>query len=195
MFRLISRLYFRLAGWKLVGNFDDAPAKYIVVVMPHTANFDFFLGLMTRSQLDIGESKFLGKSQLFKPPFGFLFRWLGGHPVDRTKDNNLVDAVVRIFNEHDEFAIALAPEGTRSKVERIKTGFYHIASKAKVAIIPVAFDYGQKEVVVGKPFYTTHSMADDFRVLATFFEGKYGKYPDLGVGRAIIENSVTSVNN
>ena len=159
--------------------------------MPHTANFDFILGVLARAQLDIKNAKYLGKSQLFKPPFGFIFRWLGGYPVDRSKDNNLVDAVVRIFNEHESFAVAIAPEGTRSKVERLKTGFYHIARKAGVAIIPVAFDYGRKEIVIDKPFYPTESMVDDFNYLLSFYEGKDGKYADLGLDRNIFEATVT----
>lgn len=192
MFRLFSQLYFKLTGWKLIGSFDGAPNKYIAIVMPHTANFDFFLGLMTRSQLNIKKAKFLGKSQLFKPPYGFIFRWLGGHPVDRSKDNNLVDAVVRIFDSHEEFAVAIAPEGTRSKVTRLKTGFYHIARKSGAAIIPVAFDYGKKEVVIGGPFYATADIANDFKYLSAFYDGKLGKRPELGVEEAIFSKTVTS---
>ena len=194
MFKLLGKLYFKLAGWKIVGSFDKAPPKYIAIVMPHTANFDFILGVLARAQLNIKNTKYLGKSQLFRPPFGFLFRWLGGYPVDRSKDNNLVDAVVRIFNEHNEFGVAIAPEGTRSKVKRLKTGFYHIARKARVAIIPVAFDYAHKEIVIGEPFSPTDNMSSDFNYLLSFYEGKDGKYPELGLDRNIFNTTVTSQN-
>jgi 1-acyl-sn-glycerol-3-phosphate acyltransferase len=80
VFKLLGKLYFKLAGWKIVGSFDEAPPKYIAIVMPHTANFDFILGVLARAQLDIKNAKYLGKSQLFNPPFGFIFRWLGGYP-------------------------------------------------------------------------------------------------------------------
>ena len=188
----VGKLYFKISGWKFVGSFDNAPDKYIAIVMPHTANFDFILGVLSRAQLNIKNARYLGKSQLFRPPYGFIFRWLGGYPVDRTKDNNLVDAVVRIFNDHDCFAVAIAPEGTRSKVKRLKTGFYHIARKANVAIIAVAFDFKRKEVVIDKPFYATDSIEKDFAYLADFYDGKEGKYPNLGLDRNIFEATVTS---
>lgn len=84
---------------------------------------------MARSILQIRKTKFLGKSQLFKFIYGFIFRALGGYPVERTKDNNLVDAVVDIFNSKDNLSIAIAPEGTRSRIKCFKTVFYHIKKK------------------------------------------------------------------
>lgn len=191
MLRLIGKLYFKLSGWKFVGSFDNAPDKYVAIVMPHTANFDFILGILARAQLDVGKAKYLGKSQLFRPPFGFIFRWLGGYPVDRSKDNNLVDAVVRIFDEHEKFAVAIAPEGTRSKVKRLKTGFYHIARKAKAAIIAVTFDFKRKEIVIDEPFYATGDIVKDFNYLADFYEGRQGKRPEFGVDRNIFTSTVT----
>jgi len=179
-------------GWTISGNFENRPAKYIVIVMPHTANMDFFIGVFSRSILRISEAKYLGKSQLFRWPYGFIFRLLGGYPVDRTKDNNLVDAVVRIFNEKEKFAIALAPEGTRTKVDRLKTGFYYIARKAAIPIIPVAFDYSRKQVVIGDNFYCTDDMRQDFKNLLDFYKDKKGKFPEKGIDESILKKTVTS---
>ena len=97
--------------------------------------------------------KFIGKQELFKPPFGFIFRKLGGVPVDRFNNNNFVDQVVEMFNTNESFAIALSPEGTRKKVDRLRTGFYHIARKANVPVVLVAFDFEHKEFRFAPPFF------------------------------------------
>src|SRR5690606_22564644 len=125
MMRLVSKLVLKLLGWKSAGTFPDHLKKYVVIVAPHTSNWDFVIGLLFRKALRLEHAKFLGKHQLFKPPFGWLFRWLGGYPVDRTSSHNLVDQVVKIFHGHDEFVLALSPEGTRQRVDKLKTGFYN----------------------------------------------------------------------
>lgn len=155
MFRKLLLFIFNSLGWKFEGSFHPMPPKFIIIVAPHTSNWDFPLGIMVRSIAQITDTKFLGKSQLFKFPYGFIFRWMGGYPVVRTRDNKMVDAVVDIFNSKEKFSISLAPEGTRSKVKRIKTGFYHIAKKANVPIFLVGFDFSTKRIVIKEPFYTT----------------------------------------
>jgi 1-acyl-sn-glycerol-3-phosphate acyltransferase len=99
------------------------------------------------------QNYYLGKKELFDSPFGFFFRWTGGRAVDRKQKTGLVDQVVKLFNENEEFAIALAPEGTRKKVNDLKTGFYFIAQKANVPIVPCLFDYEHKTVHFLEPFY------------------------------------------
>ena len=120
--------------------------------MPHTSNWDFPIGLLTRRAVGV-DIKFLGKHSLFIPPFGWLFRWLGGYPVDRRKRTNLVDSVVDIFNQHDEFVISIAPEGTRKKVDALRTGFYYIARKAGIPILLCSFNYQIRTVLFGPLFY------------------------------------------
>ena len=191
MFKRFSHYWLKKNGWVVKGNFEPLPNKFIIVVGPHTANFDFFLGLMARSVLGLRATKFLGKSQLFKFPYGFIFRALGGYPVERTKDNNLVDAVTDIFNSHEKFSIALAPEGTRSKVDRIKIGFYHIAKKANIPIYPVAFDFGTKFVIVKEPFYPSDNFEDDMKELLSFYSNMKGKYPELGIDMSIFDKTIS----
>jgi len=190
MLRWFYQLWFKFYGWSIEGDFEPKPNKFIVIVGPHTANMDFIIGIMARSILKLQATKYLGKSQLFKFPHGFLFRMLGGYPVDRTKHNNLVDAVVAIFNRHDSFSIALAPEGTRSKVDRIKTGFYHIAKKAQIPIYPVGFDYNKKHIIIGDPFTPTDDIKNDFSQMLSFFDNIKGKYPDKGMDLSILENTI-----
>lgn len=182
MFRAVAKfIYFKLMGWTVDGSFDPKIKKYIIILAPHTSSLDFPIGVMSRSILKIGDAKFLGKSSLFKWPFGFIFRALGGHPVDRTKSNNLVDAVVDIFDSKEKFAVALAPEGTRSKVEKLKTGFYHIAVKAKIPIIKVGLDYGNKRMLVDTPFYPSGKIDQDMPLIIDFYKKIKGRNPELGI--------------
>ena len=192
MFNWIFKYWFKVIGWSVKGNVTNRPDKFVLIVAPHTATSDFIIGILARSALGIHTTKYLGKSQLFKFPYGVLFRALGGYPVERTKNNNLVDAVTEIFNSHDKFSIALAPEGTRSKVSRLKTGFYHIARKANAPIIPVGFDYSTKTVIAGDPFYPTDNIETDFRLLFGFFKDIKGKYPERGIDSDIIEATINS---
>lgn len=178
---LISRLILWLIGWKWEGVFPHRLKKYVVIVAPHTSAWDFVIGILFRWALRLTHVSYLGKHQLFRPPFGFLFRWLGGYPVDRSNSHNLVDQVVKIFNEHDEFAMALSPEGTRKRVDRLKTGFYNIARKANMPIVMVAFDYKNKQAIISEPFFTTLDQSADFEKILGFFRPIAGRHPQNGL--------------
>lgn len=181
MFRAISKfIFYRILGWTIDGELDTSIPKYIIVVAPHTSNWDFLIGVLTRKVMGIEEAKYLGKSQLFRWPHGILFRWLGGYPVDRTIHNNWVDAAVDIFNNKEKFAIALAPEGTRSYVGQLKTGYYWIAVNAKIPIIKIGFDFKKKSIVVDKPFYPSGDYEKDRPLIMGFFKGITPLHPELG---------------
>lgn len=171
---LPSFIFKKILGWKIVGGFNPEIKKSVVIVVPHTSWHDFFVGLYTRRILKT-QINWLGKRELFTWPFSYYFKWTGGTPLDRTPGQNKVEAISKIFAENKEFRLALAPEGTRKKVDKWKTGFYFIAKEARVPIIPVSFDYGTKTVTIGKPYYTTTSQEDDFHYLRHFFEGVVGK--------------------
>lgn len=194
MWRFIYSTYLKLTGWKIVGGIDPDIPKYIAVVAPHTSNIDFVIGVMVRSVVGVSDAKYLGKSQLFKWPYGWLFRKLGGYPVKRTGNDNWVDSAVKIFNEHERFAIGLAPEGTRSKVDRLKTGFYYIAKKANIPIILVGFDFSTKTIVIKEPFYCSDSIENDFKKIIDFFAQYKGKNPELGVDRSLYDKMFPGEN-
>lgn len=181
MFRPLYLFIFRLTGWSVEGSFSRELKKYIVAVAPHTSNWDFVIGVMARSIVRIQRAKFLGKSALFRPPYGWLFRWLGGYPVDRASSHDMVHQVVEIFNRHEEFILAIAPEGTRKKVPKLKTGFYHIARQARVPIIPCGFDFQRKKIVIGQPFYPSANADADMDLLRKFFSQIKGRNPELGI--------------
>ena len=147
------------------------------MVMPHTCNFDFFIGLFSRGIINI-EMNFVGKKELFMFPFGYYFRSIGGAALDRSGGKNLVDAIVDIYNKRDVFRLAIAPEGTRKKVVELRTGFYYIALKANVPIIPVAFDYAKKEVRLGNPVTVSGSYENDMKIILPQFKNAVGKYPE-----------------
>jgi 1-acyl-sn-glycerol-3-phosphate acyltransferase len=155
--------------------------KYIIAIAPHTSNWDFVVGVAARSILRIQKTKFLAKSQLFKPPFGWIFKSLGGFPVDRTSSSDMVSQVAKLFIAHDDFVLAIAPEGTRKKVDKLKTGFYYIAKSANVPIIPVGFDFKKKEVIIGHPLFPGDDIAKDFLQLHDFYARIVGKNPELGL--------------
>ncbi|GBF21751.1 MULTISPECIES: 1-acyl-sn-glycerol-3-phosphate acyltransferase [Arenibacter] len=173
---LAKFIYFKILGWKLVGSFPQLD-KCVVIVVPHTSWVDFFLGLLIRRVLN-EDIHFIGKKALFKPPFGWYFRLMGGAPIDRSKNMDTVSATAKIFNQHKKFRLALSPEGTRKKVSEWKTGFYYIAKAAKVPIVMVAFDFGKKQIKISKPQYPTDDKEEDFATYKAFFKGVVGKVPE-----------------
>lgn len=181
MLRPLYLLIFKLLGWKISGDIPRELKKYIIAVAPHTSNWDFPLGVMARSILRIKNARFLGKHSLFKPPFGWFFRALGGYPVDRSSSHDVVQQVVDIFSAHDDFILALAPEGTRKKVDKLRTGFYYIAKGAKIPIVPVGFDFATKQVVIGQPMMPTDDFNHDMDVLLQFYKRMKGKNPEYGL--------------
>jgi 1-acyl-sn-glycerol-3-phosphate acyltransferase len=168
-------------GWKAVGEFPRSIPKYIVIVAPHTSGWDFIIGVFFRSVLKLDKAYYLGKKELFRPPFGFLFRWLGGYPVDRGTSHNLVDQVAAIFDKHQEFILALSPEGTRRRVDRLRTGFYNIAQKANVPVVMVGFDYKRKLAIISEPMVLSNNQVEDFERILAFYRPIQGKHPELGL--------------
>jgi len=167
-------IFSTLFGWKVVGGIEDSIKKCVLIAIPHTSWWDFFLGVFSRGILK-KEISYVAKKELFVFPFGYFFKWTGGTSLNRQEKENKVDTIARIFENKDIFRLAIAPEGTRKKVKEWKTGFYYIAIKANVPIIPVAFDYGKKEVVYHKPFYPTGNIENDMKTLQDYFIGVKGK--------------------
>lgn len=168
-----ATLLLRIFGWKVYNAIPTDLKKFVVAVAPHTSWKDFFLGMVTRATLG-RKIYYLGKKELFDSPVGFFFWWTGGRPVDRKGKTGLVDQVAKLFKGSEEFSIAIAPEGTRKKVQNFKSGFYYIARAAGVPIIPCLFDYEHKEVRFLKPFYLTDNAEKDLDTLWNFFDGVKG---------------------
>ena len=176
MLSKLSAFLLKIWGWKVLGPPPDMN-KYICIVAPHTSAWDFPIGVLLRSSIK-GDIKFVAKKSLFRPPLGWILRALNGVSVDRSKNTNFVDAVVNEYNKREKCAIQIAPEGTRERVEKFKTGFYYIAKKADIPVIMIKFDFANKEVVIRPPFYLTDDMEKDFEVIYDYFRGTIGKRPE-----------------
>lgn len=168
MFRALASFLFRVTGWKIVGNYPRDIKKAVWAGAPHTSNMDFFICLGGRAELNM-KIGFFAKSQLFKWYSGWLFRALGCYPVYRHRSTNMVDSVSAMFANYDTLHLAITPEGTRKDVERIKTGFYHIALKANVPVILIGLDYPRKSVFVSDPIYLVNDYQKDMKVIYDFF--------------------------
>ncbi|MGK0378301.1 1-acyl-sn-glycerol-3-phosphate acyltransferase [Patiriisocius sp. Uisw_017] len=170
-------IFKKLLGWRIQGDFNRNEKKAVLICAPHTSYFDFILSIMARRILKV-EINFVGKKDLFKPPFGWYFRWMGGAPLNRGKAENKVQAIANVIKSKEEFRLAIAPEGTRKKVHKWKTGYYYIAQEAVVPIIPISFDYPKKILSIGKAFYLTGNITADEKELRKFYDGVVGKIPE-----------------
>jgi 1-acyl-sn-glycerol-3-phosphate acyltransferase len=167
--RMIGRAILRLTGWRIEGTLPDLP-RFIVIAAPHSSAWDFVHGIAVVFALRL-DVHYFGKAELFRGPLGVLMRSLGGIPVDRTRNQGMVDGVAERVRREDKFVVALAPEGTRKPVARWKSGFYHIAVKAGVPIVPGVFDNGRKAVRFHPPFDPTGDADGDIAVLRALYDG------------------------
>ncbi len=174
---LAKFIYFKLMGWKVVGNINfskDTIKKAVIIAFPHTSWYDFFIGILLRKICNV-KTNFVGKKELFIWPFGYYFRAVGGKALDRTPGQNKVEAIAKLFEEEGEFRLTLAPEGTRKKVKKWRTGFYYIAKAAKVPIIMFTLDFRNKQNKISEPFYPTDDLEADFKFMKSFYDGVEGK--------------------
>ncbi len=172
-FTALSWTAFKLMGWSIEGRPPDID-KFVVIGAPHTSNWDFPLALATAFLLRL-DFTWLGKDSIFTGPLNPLMRWLGGLPIDRSKSSNVVQSTIDAFNNHDHLIIAIAPEGTRSKVKKWKRGFYHIAYGAGVPIGRGFFDYEQKVIGFGPTFTPTGNVEKDMIEIQALYKGIKGR--------------------
>jgi len=167
-----ARLMLRTAGWRLV---DPAHPrdKYVAIFYPHTSNWDFVLGLLAAWGLRV-ELAFLAKHSLFEGPWGRLFRAVGGIPVHRGAKDNLVQQVVELLERRERVVLAIAPEGTRGKTDRWKSGFYHIALQAKLPVALGFIDARTRTIGIGPLVELTGDPAEDLAVIRAFYADKEG---------------------
>lgn len=177
MLKFICRFILKIWGFKVTGSNPELIPKKVYAVYPHTSNWDFLLGILMKAAMPI-DVNYIGKSSLFKWPYGWIFRKLGGIPVNRNERTNFVETMANLYQKYERLAFAIAPEGTRKRVRKFKSGFYYIAHKAQVPIILVKFDFGKKEVNYSEPFYTTGVYEKDLAFIIQHFKGTVGKIPE-----------------
>ncbi len=174
---LAKFIYLKLLGWQVVGNTTFSKndiKKAVIIAVPHTSWYDFMIGILLRKVVGV-KTNFVAKKELFRWPFGYYFRAVGGKALDRTSGQNKVETIAQLFNNENEFRLTLAPEGTRKKVKDWKTGFYYIALAAKVPIIMFTLDFENKQNKISEPFYPTGDKIADFEFMKSFYKGVKGK--------------------
>lgn len=176
----IAKLILKMmGGWKIEGDMPRDISKFIIIAADHTSNWDFAIGMAVKWFFRL-KAGFFAKHSLFFWPLGVLMRALGGVPVERSRSGNRVQDAVDEINKSENFVLVIAPEGTRSKVARWKTGFYHIARGADIPVVPVGFDFTNKRVVVGEAMDMTGDVKNDFQRMHRFFVPLEGRHPELG---------------
>ena len=172
----LARTALRILGWEVSGNIPDEEI-IVVVGAPHTSNWDFILAMLTILALNVN-LKWVGKSSIFKPGFKWLFKWLGGIPVDRNNPSSLMEDVKDIVAREKGLIIGMAPEGSRKKVIRWKTGFLRIAELTQAKILFFAIDAPSKCILIGDTFKPTGNVEEDLKFVKNYFSAFKGINPD-----------------
>jgi 1-acyl-sn-glycerol-3-phosphate acyltransferase len=182
--RWLAQQIFKLLGWKIVGDLPLGLEKAVLVMAPHTSNWDFFYGMTTVliKQVPI---KFAIKKEAMFFPLGYLLKKIGAIPIDRKRKQvgitTQVDQLIQLFQSSKKLILIIAPEGTRKYVPRWKTGFYHIAIKSNLPLVLGYLDYAKKHAGIGPIFYPTGDMEQDIQTIQAFYRDKSAKYPQQGV--------------
>ena len=177
---MITRLFillFKLNGWKIKGTVPTDLKKAVVIAAPHTSNWDFVYALAIFKQLKL-KMRYLIKNEVNFFPLSILLKNTGAIPVERSKKHNLTEQIVSLFRQNDEIFIAIPAEGTRKRIEKVKSGFYYAALGAGVPILPGYLDFKKKEGGFGEPIYLSGNKEEDMKKVRDFYEGKSGKFPE-----------------
>lgn len=173
--RWLGRTVLSLSGWKIEGQIPAVP-KLLVVVAPHTSNWDFFIGILVVFRLGL-DAHWIAKHTLFESPLGGVLRWLGGIPVDRRAAHGVVNQLVDVYEKQPQLLLAITPEGTRKKVKQWKSGFHHIAIRANVPLVPATIDYGCKTVRIYPVVALSGAYQHDLLTVQTLFSDVVPRHP------------------
>jgi len=175
--RFIGKAAMKMTGWKTVGHFPR-DERVVLVVGPHTSNWDFVVAMSAVLSWDIN-IHWVGKHSIFKKGFRRVLRKMGGIPVNRANPDALKEEIVDITNKYKGFIIGLAPEGTRKKVERLKTGFLRIANDTNSKIMLAGIDFSNKTIELGEFFSPSGDVEQDLNNIKHYFSNFSGKRPEL----------------
>lgn len=176
--KVIGRFLLRCTNWRFEGDFPNE-SKLVIIGGPHTSNWDFILAIVVLWAIDI-DVAIMGKKEAFTPIVGPIIRWVGTFPIDRQSPVGITDQVAERFEQHEKFLLGLAPEGTRKKVTRWKTGFYRIAMKANVPILPITVNFKKRTIYFNPVLIPTGDMDTEIALLRTYFDAGRGRYEELG---------------
>lgn len=175
----LGYLALRLAGWRVTGIRPAAP-RFLMIVAPHTSNWDFPVGLACgygAGILSRWPYGFFVKATLFRGPLARVLHALGGIPIDRSAPQDAVRRSVETLARRERYILVITPEGTRRRTDRWRTGFYHIARSAGVPVIPVSFDYRLRECRLGPAVELTGGTDTDLQLFRRFYAGVTARHP------------------
>lgn len=174
--KLCKWILYTVLGW--TSEVTEAhPDKYIICLAPHTSNWDFFYGQLYNGAHGL-KSNFMMKKEWFFWPLGPIFKSIGGIPVYRQKHTSMTDAMADTALQASTFHLCITPEGTRSRVEEWKRGFYFIALKAKLPILLYGLDYKKKRIVCTKTVIPSGDVEKDMREIKLYFKDFTGRKPE-----------------
>jgi 1-acyl-sn-glycerol-3-phosphate acyltransferase len=177
MKRSLARFILKLLGWNVVITIPPEVKKMVVMMAPHTSNWDFPLGWLGYMSIGVN-SKYLIKKEAFFFPLGKILSAMGAIPVDRKSSTNIVIQVGDLFKKTESLYITITPEGTRSLNRNWKRGFYYIAEHAQVPIAFGFLDYKKKEGGIGGMIFPTGNYEEDLKKIEAFYSDKSAKYPE-----------------
>ena len=169
-------LFYRVFGWRLIGDLPKEHDKYLFVALPHTTNWDFVFGWMASRALGV-KITFYVKDVFCKGPLICFCRFFGAAPVNRQRSTNFVDSVAKQFSKKEELIVLITPEGTRKYTAEIKSGYYYLAKAAKVPIVLAGPNYKDKTVTILPPRAAMASYEEDEADLIAFCKKMHGKHP------------------
>jgi len=173
--RWLGQLLMKITGWKTIGNFPT-DQRVVMVAGPHTSNWDFVLAMSLILSLDVN-IHWVGKHSIFKKGFRRLLRKMGGIPVNRANPEALKNEIHNITEKFKGFIIALSPEGTRKKVDRLKSGFLRIANETNSKIMMVGVDFSKKTIELGDFYSPSGDVEKDLKFIKEYFANFTGKHP------------------
>ena len=175
--RVLSKLILKIIRWRVIGALPQEHKKYVLIVAPHTSNWDFILFVLAVSVLRLKPSVLI-KSTLFVGPLGWFLRYCGAIPVNRKQASSLVNYIADIYAEREEFVLIITPEGTRSANPNWKLGFHHVATTAEVPILIVYVDSAIRTIGIEGLMEPTNDVDADLVKIKTLFDGKSGLRPN-----------------
>lgn len=178
MLEFVSTTIFRLLGWKMQGDIPSDIDKCVIIVAPHTSNFDFIFGIVAAFKIRLPVRYLIKDEWLKRFAIGPLMKSCGALGITRSQRKNMVDHMADLLNRNEKIALAFPPEGTRKLMKKWKTGFYYVALKAKVPIVMCSLDYGKKTVSIGEYFIPTGDYKKDMNIVREFYSDITAKHPN-----------------
>ena len=183
MFEKLAEQSLAAMGWELDNHWPDDLEQCVMIAAPHTSNWDALYARLALKALGVNVRITIKDSDM-KLPFGPFVRAMGGIGIDRRPKQegdprpSMVQLMTDLFKVHPKLVMLVTPEGTRSKQEQWKTGFYHVAVNAGVPIALAYMDYEKKKTGVGKVVYPTGDYEKDMHEIMEFYAQIAGKIPE-----------------